>query len=284
MNRAPGAMIQRNSGQESLTAIRSPVLSGPGLVRRVPVPGEQRADPPDGLLQRERAVRSEQRAGQLDRSAARPGRRRVRLGRDARRDQRHSGRARPSCPPAASRSKPGRTSSIAASSRSRHTGEHDRRRRRRGRDARRRLARQLRSRRTEAESRRWRIARATRRWACNLAATNLEQETAGFIQGFDAYRDEAIAKSNANPEAYRDAYAVRLTGEYERPLGERVQLAVRPYVRHSRMDFLQHFLIGKPLEENGQDSVGVLTALQTSRASTTRSCWRASTWSSPTAS
>ena len=30
MNRAPGTMIQRNSGQESLTAIRSPVLTGPG--------------------------------------------------------------------------------------------------------------------------------------------------------------------------------------------------------------------------------------------------------------
>ena len=30
VNRVPGAMIQRNSGQESLTAIRSPVLSGPG--------------------------------------------------------------------------------------------------------------------------------------------------------------------------------------------------------------------------------------------------------------
>ena len=30
MNRAPGTMIQRNSGEESLTAIRSPVLSGPG--------------------------------------------------------------------------------------------------------------------------------------------------------------------------------------------------------------------------------------------------------------
>ena len=29
------------------------------------------------------------------------------------------------------------------------------------------------------------------------------------------------------------------------------------------MDFLQHFLIGKPLEENGQDSLGVITALQT---------------------
>ena len=49
INRAAGAMIQRNSGQESLTAIRSPVLIGPGFVRRVPVPGEQRADPPHGF-------------------------------------------------------------------------------------------------------------------------------------------------------------------------------------------------------------------------------------------
>jgi outer membrane receptor protein involved in Fe transport len=95
----------------------------------------------------------------------------------------------------------------------------------------------------------------------NLAATNLNQETAGFIQGEDAYKDEAISKSNPNPEAYRDAYAVRLTGEYARPLSDSVALGVRPYVRRSRMDFLQHFLIGKPLEENGQDSLGVLTSL-----------------------
>jgi outer membrane receptor protein involved in Fe transport len=95
-----------------------------------------------------------------------------------------------------------------------------------------------------------------------LAATNLNQETAGFIQGLDAYRNEAIAHSNPNPEAYRDAYAVRLTGEYERPLGD-ARLSVRPYLRHSRMDFLQHFLIGKPLEENGQDSAGVIASVQT---------------------
>ncbi|MET0660003.1 MAG: TonB-dependent receptor plug domain-containing protein, partial [Steroidobacteraceae bacterium] len=30
INLAPGAMIQRNSGEESLTALRSPVLNGPG--------------------------------------------------------------------------------------------------------------------------------------------------------------------------------------------------------------------------------------------------------------
>ncbi|HKE94706.1 MAG TPA: TonB-dependent receptor [Povalibacter sp.] len=95
----------------------------------------------------------------------------------------------------------------------------------------------------------------------SLAATNLNQETAGFIIGQDAYRDEDLAKSNPNPEAYRDAYAVRLTGEYQRAFSDRLDLVVRPYVRHSRMDFLQHFLIGKPREENGQDSLGVLTAL-----------------------
>src|SRR5262249_53347683 len=30
LNRSPGTLIQRNSGEESLTAIRSPVLTGPG--------------------------------------------------------------------------------------------------------------------------------------------------------------------------------------------------------------------------------------------------------------
>ncbi|HMN45043.1 MAG TPA: TonB-dependent receptor [Povalibacter sp.] len=95
----------------------------------------------------------------------------------------------------------------------------------------------------------------------SLAATNLNQETAGFIQGEDAYKDESIKKSNPNPEAYRDAYAVRLTGQYQRQLSDTLQLDLRPYVRHSRMDFLQHFLVGKPTEENGQDSIGLLSSL-----------------------
>lgn len=104
----------------------------------------------------------------------------------------------------------------------------------------------------------------------NLAATNLNQQTAGFIEGQNAYRDEAVAKSNPNPEAYRDAYAVRLTGQYDKTLNERLRFDIRPYVRHSRMDFLQHFLIGKPTEENGQDSIGVLTALHIDAFTNTR--------------
>ena len=36
-----------------------------------------------------------------------------------------------------------------------------------------------------------------------LSASNLNQETAGFIQGAKAYRDRSIAETNPNPEAYR---------------------------------------------------------------------------------
>jgi iron complex outermembrane receptor protein len=104
------------------------------------------------------------------------------------------------------------------------------------------------------------------RFALRLAATNLNQETASYIEGENAYRDEDIVKSNDNPEAYRDAYAVRLTGLYETTLTDSWDLQVRPYVRSSRMNFLQHFLIGQPTEENGQDSIGVLTAFNYSNA------------------
>ena len=33
---------------------------------------------------------------------------------------------------------------------------------------------------------------------------------------------------------------------------------MRAYLRSSRMDFLQHFLLGQPLEDNGQDSGGLM--------------------------
>ncbi len=90
-----------------------------------------------------------------------------------------------------------------------------------------------------------------------LAATHLDQETAGFITGQDAYRNSALAHSNPNPEAYRDAQSARFTVHYENGSG----LELRGYLRSSRMDFLQHFLLGQPVEENGQDSAGLLFSL-----------------------
>jgi outer membrane receptor protein involved in Fe transport len=88
------------------------------------------------------------------------------------------------------------------------------------------------------------------------AGTVLNQETAGFIQGYESYRDEDIARSNANPEAFRDASSARVSAHWQRDncfsMDCRFELAGT--YRRSRMDFIQHFLIGKPFEHNAQTS------------------------------
>ena len=110
-------------------------------------------------------------------------------------------------------------------------------------------------------------AGATGRWRdtplrVDLAATTLAQDTAGFILGKDAYRDAALREQNPNPEAYRDANAVRITALVEPATGAfGARLELRPYLRSSRMEFLQHFLLGQPVERNGQESGGVITSL-----------------------
>jgi len=95
----------------------------------------------------------------------------------------------------------------------------------------------------------------------DLAATILNQDTAGFIRGKDAYEDEDLITTNPNPEAYRDASAVRLTGLIQPATPWAARLELRPYLRSSRMEFLQHFLLGQPLERNGQESGGLMSAL-----------------------
>ena len=89
-----------------------------------------------------------------------------------------------------------------------------------------------------------------------ITATNLNQETAGYIGDIDAYKDPLLARSNPTPEAYRDVRSARLWSRmvYQLPDAE---LILTPYVRHTRMAFLQHFLPGDPLEQNGQTGVGI---------------------------
>lgn len=96
----------------------------------------------------------------------------------------------------------------------------------------------------------------------HLSATNLNQETAGFIVGKDAYRDRDLARSNANPEAYRDASSTRVHSAWRTTVGDQTLLTLTPYARWSRMDFLQHFLPGKPTETNGQRSAGLILDLR----------------------
>ena len=57
-----------------------------------------------------------------------------------------------------------------------------------------------------------------------LAATRLDQETAGFITGYRAYDDKTLRTTNENPEAYRDADSQRLHAVIERQVGHLVRL------------------------------------------------------------
>ncbi len=95
------------------------------------------------------------------------------------------------------------------------------------------------------------------------AGTELNQETAGFIQGYNSYRDEEIAKTNPNPEAFRDASSARVSAQYQRDncFSRDCRFELAGIYRRSRMDFIQHFLIGKPFEHNAQTSYMVSSTL-----------------------
>lgn len=91
-----------------------------------------------------------------------------------------------------------------------------------------------------------------------ISFQNLNQETAGFIQGSDAYKDDAIRFTNPNPEAFRDGRSLRAQVRLERPIGDETRLSLTPYARSVDLNFLRHFVPGQALETNGHDSLGLL--------------------------
>jgi outer membrane receptor protein involved in Fe transport len=95
-----------------------------------------------------------------------------------------------------------------------------------------------------------------------VSGTDLDQETAGFIQeGREAYKVGRWRKYNPNPEAYREAQSWRAQSTFSFPLGDGELLTVTPYFRDNDMEFLQHFLPWQPVEENGQTSYGLMGKL-----------------------
>ena len=88
-----------------------------------------------------------------------------------------------------------------------------------------------------------------------LNATNLNQETGGYVLGYKAYDDGDLRRTNPNPEAYRDAWSLRAASHWSNGAWR-----VSPYLRRSRMVFRQHFLPGQPTETNEQSSGGVLAS------------------------
>ena len=89
--------------------------------------------------------------------------------------------------------------------------------------------------------------------------TNLNQETAGFIQGVNAYLDDDIRFTNPNPEAFRDGKSYRVQARFEREFGDKT-LALKPFARRAELRFLRHFVPGQALEENEHSSIGLQSA------------------------
>ena len=106
----------------------------------------------------------------------------------------------------------------------------------------------------DAQWGRWRVSNL-------LSATLLNQETGGFVLGFEAFEDNDLQDSNPNPEAFRDAWSIRASSRWQTELGDALSLSVTPYLRRSRMEFFQHFLPGQPLETNDQTSGGLIAEL-----------------------
>lgn len=88
-----------------------------------------------------------------------------------------------------------------------------------------------------------------------LTANNLNQETAGYLQmGESAYRNSSSLYVNEFPEAFRDAQSFRLQSTVKPKSKDNWSLT--PYLRYTDMSFLMHFLPGQPVENNGHYSLG----------------------------
>ena len=107
------------------------------------------------------------------------------------------------------------------------------------------------------------------------AINNLNQETAGFLQTGqtvevdgqtveipdEAYRFRDLIETNFFPEAFRDGRNYRAQVKLSRAVGEATELRVTPYARRAELRFLRHFVPGQALEKNDHTSVGVQSAL-----------------------
>ena len=102
------------------------------------------------------------------------------------------------------------------------------------------------------------------RWTLKTLVSfqNLNQETAGFILGNKGYKDKGLALSNPNPEAFRDAKSARFALHFNREGKSGNRLSFIPYARWVDLSFLRHFVPGKALEDSGHQSLGLISTYE----------------------
>lgn len=94
-----------------------------------------------------------------------------------------------------------------------------------------------------------------------IVVSNLNQETADFVQGRQAYKDREMSQKNDDPLAGRDAVSVRSGARWYGEFGK-FRATLLPYAIWQKMSFRQHFLPNKSFEENGHSSIGTLTRFE----------------------
>ncbi|WP_440874282.1 TonB-dependent receptor [Thalassotalea sp. PLHSN55] len=99
----------------------------------------------------------------------------------------------------------------------------------------------------------------------------LDQNTAGFISSSDngslcysssftaenLYKDRHAMTKNCDTDAYRKWSSVRIASRWQRQLNEYRSFTITPYFRTNQMEFRQHYLPSKAIEENSHYSVGL---------------------------
>lgn len=104
----------------------------------------------------------------------------------------------------------------------------------------------------------------------------LDQNTAGFISSGDngsdcyqstysdesLYKDNDAMKKNCDSDAYRQWSSVRVATRWQRELSAKSSFTMTPYFRINQMEFRQHYLPSKAIEENSHYSVGMINNYQ----------------------
>lgn len=102
----------------------------------------------------------------------------------------------------------------------------------------------------------------------------LDQNTAGFISSGDngsdcysstysdenLYKDSNAMEKNCDSDAYREWSSVRVATRWQRELSDDSSFILTPYFRLNQMEFRQHYLPSKAIEENSHYSIGMINS------------------------
>ena len=109
-----------------------------------------------------------------------------------------------------------------------------------------------------------------------LSGFDLAQNTAGFIASGDngegcfnsnyapdaLYKDRSAMEKNCDTDAYRQWSSIRGASHVSYQLSADEQINITPYFRSNSMEFRQHYLPSRAIEENSHHSLGVNTDYQ----------------------